>query len=96
MYWSKAFIPTLKETPQEAESVSHQLMLRAGLMRGLISGVYSYLPLGYRVLERIENIIRQEMNSSGAQELLLSALQPEELWSQSGRDKEIGQVMFRF
>jgi len=96
MFWSKAFIPTLKETPQEAESIAHQLMLRAGLMRPLISGVYSYLPLGYRVLRKIENIIRQEMNSCGAQELLLSALQPEEIWLESGRDKEMAQVMIRF
>jgi len=96
MFWSKAFIPTLKETPQEAESIGHQLMLRAGLMRPLISGVYSYLPLGYRVLQKIENIIRQEMNSCGAQELLLSALQPEEVWVRSGRDKELARVMIRF
>ncbi|MGD9015238.1 MAG: proline--tRNA ligase [Candidatus Omnitrophota bacterium] len=96
MLWSKAFIPTLKETPQEAESIGHQLMLRAGLMRPLISGVYSYLPLGYRVLQKIENIIRQEMNSCGAQELLLSALQPEDIWLKSGRDKEMAQVMIRF
>jgi prolyl-tRNA synthetase len=96
MFWSKGFIPTLKEIPQEAESISHQLVLRAGLMRPFISGVYSYLPLGLRVLERIENIIRQEMNSCGAQEILLSALQPEDLWSRSGRDKEMAQIMFRF
>jgi len=96
MFYSKTFIPTLKEIPQEVESISQQLMLRAGLIRLLISGVYSYLPLGLRVLQRAENIIRQEMNSAGAQELLLPVLQPEELWLKSGRDKEIGQVMFRF
>jgi prolyl-tRNA synthetase len=96
MLWSEAFIPTLKEIPQEAESSGHQLMLRAGLIRQLISGVYSYLPLGLRVLQKIENIIRQEMNACGAQEILLSALQPQELWVSSGRDKEIGEVMFRF
>lgn len=96
MFWSEAFIPTLKEIPQEAESIGHQLMLRAGLIRQLISGVYSYLPIGLRVLDKIETIIRQEMNSCGAQELLLSALQPQELWIRSGRDNEIGEVMFRF
>ena len=96
MFWSKAFIPTLKEIPQEAESISHQLMLRAGLIRPLVSGVYSYLPLGFRALSRVIDIIRQEMNSAGAMELLLSALQPQELWISSGRDKEIGEVMFRF
>lgn len=96
MLWSKAFIPTLRQVPQEAESESHQLMLRAGLIRMLSSGIYSYLPLGLKVLDNIENIIRYEMNSTGAQELLLSALQPQELWQKSGRDKEIGEVMIRF
>ncbi len=96
MFLSKSFIPTLKEVPQDAESISHQLMLRAGLMRQLVSGVYSYLPAGVRVLHNIEQIIRQEMNACSAQELLLSALQPHDLWVRSGRDKEMGQVMFRF
>ncbi len=96
MLWSKSFIPTLKETPQEAESTSHQLLLRAGLIRPLLAGVYSYLPLGLRVLNNIQGIIRQEMNSCGAQELLLPVLQPLELWIKSGRDKVIGDVMIKF
>ncbi len=96
MYWSKLFIPTLKDTPQEAESASHQLMLRSGLIRMLMSGVYSYLPLGLMVLNNIKNIIRQEMNASGANELLLPALQPLELWLASGRDQAMGEVMIRF
>jgi prolyl-tRNA synthetase len=96
MFWSGAFIPTLKETPQEAESVSHQLMLRAGLVRMLMAGVYSYLPLGLKVLNNIEKIIRQEMNACGASELLLPALQPQELWVKSGRDKDMGKVLIRF
>ncbi|MDD4980320.1 MAG: proline--tRNA ligase [Candidatus Omnitrophica bacterium] len=96
MFWSKDFIPTLKETPQEAESISHQLMLRAGLVRMLMAGVYSYLPLGLKVLDNIQKIIRQELNSCGATELLLPALQPQELWVKSGRDKDIGEVMIRF
>ncbi len=96
MYWTKSFIPTLKESPQEAESDSHKLMLRAGLIRMLLAGVYSYLPLGLRVLKNIEAIIRQEMSNAGASELLLPALQPQELWVKSGRDKDIGQVMIRF
>ncbi|MFC1657969.1 proline--tRNA ligase [Candidatus Omnitrophota bacterium] len=96
MFWSKVFIPTLKETPQEAESIAHKLMLRSGMIRQLVSGVYSYLPLGCRVLQRIEHIIREEMNACGAQELLLSALQPQEIWSRSGRDKEMAEVMVRF
>jgi len=96
MFWSNSFIPTLKEVPQEAESISHQLMLRAGLIRMLSAGVYSYLPLGLKVLTNIEAIIRQEMNACNASELLLPALQPQELWQRSGRDKDIGEVMVRF
>jgi len=96
MRWSEAFIPTLRHIPQEAESVSHQLMLRAGLVRMLIGGVYIYLPLGLKVLNNICRIIRQEMDNIGAQELLLPALQPLELWQKTGRDTEIGEVMIRF
>lgn len=96
MFWSKTFIPTLRETPQEAETISHKLLLRAGLVRMLISGVYSYLPLGLKVLNNIERIIRQEMDSVGASELLLPALQPLELWQKTGRDKVIGEVMIKF
>jgi prolyl-tRNA synthetase len=96
MYWSKLFIPTLKDTPQEAESASHQLMLRAGLIRMLMSGVYSYLHLGLMVLNNIKKIIRLEMNATGANELLLPALQPLELWLASGRDQVMGEVMIRF
>lgn len=96
MLWSKDFIPTIKETPQEAGSLSHQLMLRAGLVRMLIAGVYSYLPLGLKVLNNIQRIIREEMDSCGASELLLPALQPQELWIKTGRDKDIGDVMIKF
>ena len=96
MLWTKTFIPTLKETPQEAESVSHQLMLRAGLIRMLISGVYSYLPLGLRVLNNICRVVRREMESAGAAELLLPALQPIDLWTKSGREKDIADIMIRF
>jgi len=73
MYYSKFFINTLKESPQEAEIPSHKLMLRAGLVNMLMAGVYNYLPMGLKVLENIKNIIREEMNAAGAQELLLSA-----------------------
>lgn len=96
MYWSNSFIPTLREVPQEAETVSHQLMLRAGVIRMLLAGVYSYLPLGLKVLKNVEGIIRQEMDACAAAELLLPALQPQELWQRSGRDKDIGEVMVRF
>lgn len=80
-----ALIPTLREKPAEAEIVSHQLMLRAGLIRQLVSGVYTYLPLGYRVLKRVEQIVREEMDRIGAQELLLPAIHPAELWQETGR-----------
>jgi len=96
MFWTKTFIPTLKEVPQEAESTAHQLLLRAGLARMLMAGSYSYLPLGLKVLQNLEKIIREEMNSCSASELLLPALQPLELWQRSGRDKDLGDVMIRF
>ena len=96
MFWTKVFIPTLKETPKEAESLSHRLLLRAGFVRMLMAGSYIYLPMGLRVLEKIQGIIRQEMNASGASELLLPALHPLELWQKTGRDKDLGQVMFQF
>ncbi|MEK6727474.1 MAG: proline--tRNA ligase [Candidatus Omnitrophota bacterium] len=96
MLWTKTFIPTLKETPQEAESISHKLSLRAGLIRMLMAGAYSYLPLGLKVLNNIQRIIREEMNACNASEVLLPALQPMELWQKTGRDKDIGEVMIRF
>lgn len=96
MYWSKYFIPTLKEVPQGTEAISHQLLLRAGLVHMLTSGVYSYLPLGLRVLKNIENIIREEMKVAGAQELFLPCLHPLELWKQTGRDETLKEVMIKF
>jgi len=96
MYWTKSFIPTLREDPQEAESRGHRFLLRAGFARMLMAGAYSYLPLGLRVLENIQNIIRQEIDACGANELLLPALQPLELWQKTGRDKDLGEVLFKF
>jgi prolyl-tRNA synthetase len=96
MLWSESLIPTLKEAPKEAEAASHKLMLRAGMIRQLSSGVYTYLPLGWKVLAKVEQIIREEMNAAGAQEVLLPALQPAKLWKDSGRYKEIGRVMISF
>ncbi len=96
MDWSKYFIPTLKETPVGTEAISHQLLLRGGLVHMLTSGVYSYLPLGLRVLKRIEAIIREEMNNAGALELFLPVLQPLDLWQKTGRDKTLAEVMIRF
>jgi len=96
MKWSNYFIPTLKEVPTGTEAISHQLLLRAGLVHMLTSGVYSYLPLGLKVLRRIENIIRQEMNAIGANELLLPCLHPLDLWEKTGRDKTLADVMIKF
>lgn len=92
---SNLLIPTLREVPSEAEIASHKLMLRAGLMRKLAAGVYTYLPLGYRVLRRIESIVREEMDKSGAQEVLMSALLPSEVLKESGRWEVFGPEMFR-
>ena len=85
MRWSHLLIPTLKETPSDAEIVSHKLLLRAGLIRKLTSGLYTFLPLAVRTLRKVENIIREEMNRAGAQEVLMPALQPPEIWQKSGR-----------
>jgi prolyl-tRNA synthetase len=89
-------IPTVKEVPADAEITSHKLMVRAGLMRKLASGTYSYLPLGWRCLLKIINIVRQEMDSTGAQEILLPSVQPMELWQRTGRDVDYGPTMARF
>ena len=96
MRWSLAYIPTLRETPAEAETVSHRLMLRAGLVRKLSAGTYSYLPLGMRVLHKVIQIIRQEMTRAGALEVLMPALQPADLWKKSGRWEKMGPEMIRF
>jgi prolyl-tRNA synthetase len=93
---SRIFIPTLREIPSEAETVSHQLMLRAGLVRKLASGIYSLLPMGFRTFKKIEKIIREEMNKTGAQELLMSAVLPAEFYQASGRWQAFGSEMFRF
>jgi len=96
MKWSGYFIPTLKEVPIGTEAVSHQLLLRAGLVHMLTSGVYSYLPLGLKVLRRIENIIREEMDAIGANELFLPCLQPMDLWKKTGRDEMLKDVIIKF
>ncbi len=96
MRFSQLLLPTLKETPAEAEVVSHKLMLRAGFIRKLTSGVYSYLPLGLAAIRRVENIIREEMNRAGAQELLMPMVQPADLWIESGRWEKYGPELLRF
>ena len=95
MYLSKFSITTLKETPADAEISSHQLMLRAGLIRRLASGLYSWLPLGVRVLRKVENIVREEMNKSGGLEVLMPTIQPAELWQESGRWEQYGPELLR-
>ncbi len=95
MKMDKFYMPTLKEDPQDAEIVSHRLLLRAGMIRKSASGIYSYLPLGYRVIRKIENIVREGMDKYGAQEVLMSALQPQEIWEESGRWSKFGEEMFR-
>src|SRR6266850_6478450 len=95
MRWSQYFIPTLREDPADAEVVSHKLLLRAGLIRQLGSGIYSYLPMAQRVALKIMQILREEMNRIGGQEFYLPALHPAEIWKESGRWEAIGDDMFR-
>ncbi len=95
MHYSKLFIPTLRDDPADAETVSHRLMLRAGLIRKVAAGVYTLLPLGLRVLSKIEGIVRDEMTKAGAQELLMPALQPAELWEETGRWQKYGKELVR-
>ena len=96
MLYSRYFIPTVKETPSDAEVVSHQLMLRAGMIRKLAAGIYTYLPMGLRSIRKFENIVREEMNRAGAIELLMPSVQPAELWHESGRWTFYGKELLRF
>ena len=95
MRMSKLLAPTLRENPAEAEVVSHQLLVRAGYIRRLANGVYNYLPLMWRVLRKVEQIVREEMDRAGAQELLMPILQPAEVWQSSGRWDVYGDLMMR-
>ena len=96
MRYSQAFIPTLKEVPSDAQVVSHVYMVRGGFIRRLAAGIYNFLPLGWRVLQRIETIVREELNRAGAQEVLMPAAIPAELWQESGRWKKYGPELLRF
>jgi prolyl-tRNA synthetase len=96
MRWSQYFIPTLREDPADAEVISHKLLLRAGVIRQLSAGIYSYLPLGQRIALKVMQILREEMNAIGGQEFYLPAIHPAELWQESGRWQAIGDDMFRF
>ena len=95
MKWTKTLIPTLREAPADAEILSHKLLLRAGLIRKLAGGVYTFLPLGLRALRKVEQIIREEMDRAGAIEVLMPALQPKEIWEQSGRAETARDVLFK-
>ena len=95
MRWSQSFVPTLKETPAEAEIASHKLLLRAGLIRKLTGGLYTFLPMGLRVLQKISKIVREELDRAGALEVLMPALQPPEIWKQSGRYETASDVLFK-
>ena len=95
MRWSKYYLPTFKETPSDAEIPSHKLMLRAGLIKKLTSGVYSFLPAGFRVLKKVEKIVREEMDNAGCQEILMPILHPGELYDESGRMKNFGPELFK-
>ena len=95
MFWSKVFLPTLKDSPQDAEIISHKLMLRSGMIRRVTSGIYTWLPLGLRVLRKVENIVREEMNASGAQEVLMPMVQPRELWEETHRWEKMGPELLR-
>src|SRR6516225_2406035 len=95
MKWTQTLIPTLREAPADAEIASHKLLLRAGLIRKLSGGVYTFLPLGLRALHKVEHIIRQEMDRAGAQEVLMPALQPTDIWRESGRYETAAEVLFK-
>jgi len=95
MYLSKLFIPLLKETPSEAKIKSHQLMLRAGMIKQSSTGIYSWLPLGFKIMKKIEQIVREEQNNIGAQELLMPTIQSAEIWKESGRYDDYGEEMLR-
>jgi prolyl-tRNA synthetase len=96
MRWSKSLIPTLKEDPADAEVISHKLLVRAGFIRQISRGIYDYFPLALRVIRKIEQIVREEMNRAGAQELLMPISSPAELWRESGRWEMYGKELVRF
>ena len=95
MYLSKLFIPLLKENPSEAKIKSHQLMLRTGMIKQSSAGIYSWLPLGFKIMKKIEKIVREEQNKIGAQELLMPTIQSADIWKESGRYDDYGEEMLR-
>ena len=95
MLLSKIFLPLIKDLPSEAKIKSHQLMLRAGMIKQSSAGIYSWLPLGFKVMKKIENIVRQEQNNIGAQEMLMPTIQSADIWKESGRYNDYGDEMLR-
>ena len=95
MRWTQTLIPTLRESPADAEILSHQLLLRAGIVRKLAAGLYNFMPLGTRTLHKIQEIIRQELDRAGALEILMPALQPSEIWQASGRYEAAADTLFK-
>lgn len=95
LHLKNLYVPTLKEDPADADIASHKLLLRAGMLRKTASGVYTFLPLGFRVLKKIEDIVREEMDATGAYEIMMPALQPAELWLESGRWDDYGPELMR-
>lgn len=95
MHLSRMYMPTLRDVPADADIASHQLLLRAAMIRKTASGIYTFLPLGYKVLAKIEGIVREEMDATGALEIMMPALQPSELWHESGRWDDYGPELMR-
>ena len=95
MKQSLMFVPTLRDIPKDAEIASHQILLKGGYVKQLAAGIYSYLPLGYKIIKKIENIVREELDKIGCTELLMPALQPKDLWTESGRWNDYGKELMR-
>src|SRR3954469_22522712 len=95
MLWTQTIVPTLTDTPADAEIISHKLLLRAGLIRKLTGGLYTFMPLGLRALRKVERIVREEMDRAGAIEVLMPALQPTDIWQQSGRYETAADVLYK-
>ena len=96
MYFSKLFVPTVKEDPSDAELISHKLMVRSGMIKKTAAGIYSWLPLGLKVLKKVEEIVRKNLNNFDAEEVLMPMVQPAELWKESGRYDEYGKELLKF
>ena len=96
MYFSKLFVPTVKEDPSDAELISHKLMVRSGMIKKTAAGIYSWLPIGLKVLKKVEEIVRKNLNNFDAEEILMPMVQPAELWKESGRYGEYGKELLKF